>query len=58
MLQSRIVGRRHYEVGREVRKTLATYEELKDIIAMLGLEENCFSGKTSGALSYTALLYN
>ena len=39
MLQSRIVGRRHYEVAREVRKTLATYEELKDIIAMLGLEE-------------------
>ncbi len=39
MLQSRIVGSRHYEVAREVRKTLATYEELKDIIAMLGLEE-------------------
>ena len=39
MLQSRIVGERHYEVAREVRKTLATYEELKDIIAMLGLEE-------------------
>ncbi len=39
MLQSRIVGHRHYEVAREVRKTLATYEELKDIIAMLGLEE-------------------
>ncbi|MCD6224341.1 MAG: F0F1 ATP synthase subunit beta, partial [Deltaproteobacteria bacterium] len=39
MLQPRIVGRRHYEVAREVRKTLATYEELKDIIAMLGLEE-------------------
>ena len=39
MLQSRIVGLRHYKVAREVRKTLATYEELKDIIAMLGLEE-------------------
>jgi F-type H+-transporting ATPase subunit beta len=26
-------------VAQEVRKTLATYEELKDIIAMLGLEE-------------------
>ena len=32
-------GDRHYNVAREVRKTLATYEELKDIIAMLGLEE-------------------
>ena len=39
MLQSRIVGKTHYDVAREVRKTLATYEELKDIIAMLGLEE-------------------
>lgn len=39
MLQSRILGERHYNVAREVRKTLATYEELKDIIAMLGLEE-------------------
>ena len=39
MLQPRILGDRHYRVAREVRKTLATYEELKDIIAMLGLEE-------------------
>ena len=39
MLQPRILGERHYRVAREVRKTLATYEELKDIIAMLGLEE-------------------
>ena len=39
MLQPRILGDRHYQVAREVRKTLATYEELKDIIAMLGLEE-------------------
>jgi F-type H+-transporting ATPase subunit beta len=39
MLQPRILGERHYGVAREVRKTLATYEELKDIIAMLGLEE-------------------
>ena len=39
MLQPRIVGERHYRVAREVRKTLAAYEELKDIIAMLGLEE-------------------
>jgi len=39
MLQPRIVGERHYNVAREVRKTLATYEELKDIIAMLGIEE-------------------
>jgi len=39
MLAPRIVGQRHYKAAQEVRKTLATYEELKDIIAMLGLEE-------------------
>ncbi|MBU1055872.1 MAG: F0F1 ATP synthase subunit beta [Proteobacteria bacterium] len=39
MLQPRIVGQRHYDIAREVRKTLANYEELKDIIAMLGIEE-------------------
>ena len=39
MLTPRIVGNRHYQVAREVRKTLAGYEELKDIIAMLGIEE-------------------
>ncbi|MGW8161818.1 MAG: ATP synthase beta subunit C-terminal domain-containing protein, partial [Desulfobulbales bacterium] len=39
MLNPRIVGEKHYTVAREVRKTLADYEDLKDIIAMLGLEE-------------------
>jgi F-type H+-transporting ATPase subunit beta len=33
------VSERHYHVAREVRRVLAEYEELKDIIAMLGLEE-------------------
>ena len=39
MLQPRVVGQRHYDTAREVKKTLADYEELKDIIAMLGIEE-------------------
>ena len=39
MLNPRIVGERHYRVARQVRKTLSDYEDLKDIIAMLGLEE-------------------
>ena len=39
MLTPAIVGERHYHIAREVRRTLAEYEELKDIIAMLGLEE-------------------
>ncbi|MGM0585634.1 MAG: F0F1 ATP synthase subunit beta, partial [Pseudomonadota bacterium] len=33
------VGERHYRVARGVRNVLAEYEDLKDIIAMLGLEE-------------------
>jgi len=39
MLSPRVVGERHYQVARKVRQTLAEYEDLKDIIAMLGLEE-------------------
>lgn len=39
MLTPQIVGDRHYRIARAVRQTLANYEELKDIIAMLGLEE-------------------
>jgi F-type H+-transporting ATPase subunit beta len=34
-----IVGERHYAVAQEIRRTLAQYAELKDIIAMLGLEQ-------------------
>jgi len=39
MLTPRIVGERHYQIAQEIRRTLAGYEDLKDIIAMLGLEE-------------------
>jgi F-type H+-transporting ATPase subunit beta len=39
MLTPAIVGPRHYRIAQDVRKTLASYEDLKDIIAMLGLEE-------------------
>ena len=39
MLTPAIVGERHYRVAQDVRATLAEYEELKDIIAMLGEEE-------------------
>ncbi|HDR15860.1 MAG TPA: F0F1 ATP synthase subunit beta [Desulfobacteraceae bacterium] len=39
MLVPHIAGERHYLIGQEMRKTLAEYEELKDIIAMLGIEE-------------------
>lgn len=39
MLSPIIIGQRHYRIAQDVRRTLAQYEELKDIIAMLGLEE-------------------
>lgn len=34
-----IIGERHYAIAQQIRQTLAQYEELKDIIAMLGLEQ-------------------
>jgi F-type H+-transporting ATPase subunit beta len=34
-----IIGERHYQLAQEIRRTLAQYAELKDIIAMLGLEQ-------------------
>jgi len=34
-----IVGQRHYALAQEIRRTLAQYEDLKDVIAMLGLEQ-------------------
>jgi F-type H+-transporting ATPase subunit beta len=34
-----IIGQRHYTIAQEIRRTLAQYVELKDIIAMLGLEQ-------------------
>jgi hypothetical protein len=39
MLVPQVVGERHYAIAREVRHTLAVYEQLKDVIAMLGREE-------------------
>lgn len=34
-----VIGERHYGLAQEIRRTLAQYRELKDIIAMLGLEQ-------------------
>jgi F-type H+/Na+-transporting ATPase subunit beta len=39
MLTPSVVGQRHNDIARAVRRTLADYEDLRDIIAMLGLEE-------------------
>ena len=39
LLNKNIVGIKHYNIAREIKKTLSIYEDLKDIIAMLGIEE-------------------
>ena len=39
MLEKSIVGERHYNIAKEIKKNLATYEDLKNTIAMLGISE-------------------
>jgi len=39
ILSSEVVGEEHYQVARNVQKTLQKYKELQDIIAILGVEE-------------------
>jgi len=39
MATAAIIGERHYTLAQAVRRTLAQYDDLKDIIAMLGLEQ-------------------
>ena len=39
ILDARIVGQEHYEVAQRVKKTLQTYKDLQDIIAILGIDE-------------------
>jgi F-type H+-transporting ATPase subunit beta len=38
-LDPKIVGKDHYEIARDVQKTLQRYKELQDIINILGIEE-------------------
>jgi F-type H+-transporting ATPase subunit beta len=38
-LDPKIVGEKHYQVARDVQKTLQRYKDLQDIIAILGIEE-------------------
>ncbi|QTN00855.1 F0F1 ATP synthase subunit beta [Sediminibacillus dalangtanensis] len=38
-LDPEVVGEEHYEVAREVQRTLQRYKELQDIIAILGMDE-------------------
>nr|WP_243750683.1 F0F1 ATP synthase subunit beta [Thiomicrorhabdus marina] len=38
-LDPQVVGQEHYDVARNVQQTLQRYKELKDIIAILGMDE-------------------
>ena len=40
-----VVGNDHYDVARQVQNTLQKYKELKDIIAILGMDELCEEDK-------------
>ncbi len=39
LLDPRLVGEEHYRTAQDVRKTIAHYRELQEIIALLGIEE-------------------
>jgi F-type H+-transporting ATPase subunit beta len=39
LLDPRLVGEAHYRIAQDVRKTIAHYRELQEIIALLGVEE-------------------
>jgi F-type H+-transporting ATPase subunit beta len=39
ILDARIVGQEHYDVAQAVKRTLQTYKDLQDIIAILGIDE-------------------
>jgi F-type H+-transporting ATPase subunit beta len=39
LLTPELVGREHYDVAMQVRATLSRYDELQDLIAILGMEE-------------------
>jgi F-type H+-transporting ATPase subunit beta len=39
LLSPELVGQRHYRIASDVRSLLARYEELQDVVAILGMEE-------------------
>ncbi len=47
VLDRRIVGDEHFEVSREVQRTLQRYKDLQDIIAILGMDELSEEDKVS-----------
>jgi len=39
LLDPKVIGERHYQVARDVQRTLQRYKDLQDIIAILGMDE-------------------
>ncbi len=49
LLDPRLVGETHYRTAQEVRKTIAHYRELEEVIALLGIEELSVTDRTAVA---------
>jgi F-type H+-transporting ATPase subunit beta len=47
LLDPRVVGKTHYRTAQDVRKTIAHYRELQEIIALLGIEELSATDRTA-----------
>jgi F-type H+-transporting ATPase subunit beta len=47
LLDPRIVGELHYRIAQDVRRTVAHYRELQEIIALLGVEELSIEDRTA-----------
>jgi F-type H+/Na+-transporting ATPase subunit beta len=47
LLDPRLVGEAHYRTAQDVRKTIAHYRELQEIIALLGIEELSSADRTA-----------
>src|SRR5688572_15201032 len=46
LLDPKVVGQEHYQVARDVQRILQRYQDLQDIIAILGMEELSAEDKT------------
>ncbi|HTY49025.1 MAG TPA: F0F1 ATP synthase subunit beta [Steroidobacteraceae bacterium] len=47
LLDPRVVGERHFGIAQEVRRVIATYRELREVIALLGQEELSAEDRTT-----------
>ena len=47
LLDPRLVGETHYRIAQNVRRTIAHYRELQEIIALLGIEELSAADRTT-----------